>query len=226
VNIESNGNSAIVRLEKDERFYFKKSILTGYPHFDWCLLPPFPAGGPILRILHQSYFGMRSVRGFEKSAEVPVTGYYQRGNFRGLVIPPGEKHYVNARHLAGFSAATQSISTHIKLHPVFWCLQEHFFTVITGPSTVLLYSPSSFVEREDLVFEAPRVVSFNIRRRITASTVQPRSFVSSCINIFDRTVYLRFLDDGTTLAEAHHEGAAHTFSPREFLLHLLALLKL
>jgi hypothetical protein len=226
MQIESKGNAAVIRLENGEGFYFKKSILTGYAHFDWCFWPPFALGGPILRILNHSYFGMRQVRCFGPDVEIPVTGYHFRGNFHGLTIPAGEKRFVSARHLVGFSRSTKGIRTHIKIHPVYWCLREHFFTVVHGPSTVLLYSPSAFVERKDLVFETPRVVSFDIRRRLTATTVQPRTLYSLFRNIFDRTIYLKFLDEGVTLAEAHHEGASSRFSFREFVLHLLSLLKL
>lgn len=226
MNVEPKGNSAVVRLEKGEGFYFKKSILTGYPKFEWCIFPPFVLGGPILRILNKSYFGMREVRCDGQYEEVPVTGYHARGNFYGLSIPPGEKHFVNARHLVGFSHCTKGIRTHIKvLHPVFWCLREHFFTVVEGPSTVLLYSPSSFVMRVEPVFKTQRIVAFNVNRRITASTVQSRTLYSLFRNIFDKTIYLKFVDEGSTLAEAHHEGEPSSFSIREFMVHLLGLLK-
>ena len=179
----------------------------------------------ILRLLHHSYFGMRSVRCVKPTEEVPVTGYHVRGNFYGLTIPAGKKFYVNARHLAGFSHSTKKISTHIKIHPVFWCLREHFFTVVEGPSTVLLYSPSAFVERTDMVFETRRLVSFDISRSFTASTVQSQTVYSFLRNLLDKTVYLKFLEEGLTLAEAHHEGGATGFSLRKLLLHVLAFLK-
>ena len=225
MNIEAQGNAAVVTLAAGEGFYFKQAILTGYPHFDWCPIPPFALGSPILRLLHQSYFGMRSVRCVKPTEEVPVTGYHVRGNFYGLTIPADKKFYVNARHLAGFSHSTKKISTHIKIHPVFWCLREHFFTVVEGPSTVLLYSPSAFVERTDRVFETRRLVSFDISRSFTASTVQSQTVYSFLRNLLDKTVYLKFLEEGFTLAEAHHEGGATGFSLRKLLLHVLAFLK-
>ncbi len=225
MKIESKGNAAVVTLENSEGFYFKKSILTGYPNFEWCWWPPFPLGGPIMRILNKSYFGMRMVRCHEYQVEVPVTGYHVRGNFYGLSISPGEKHFVSARHLVGFSDATKKICTHIKLHPVFWCLREHFFTVVEGPATLLLYSPSSFVEREDLIFEPKRIVSFNINRSLTASAVQPRTIYSMLRNIVDKTIFLKFVDSGSTLAEAHHETESSRFGVKEFLVHLVGLLK-
>ena len=225
MKIEVNGNAAIVFLDRGEGFYFKKNILTGYPHFEWCLFPPFPFGSPIMRLLNKSYFGLRKVLCNNGTREVPVTGYHRRGNFYSLTIPSGQNSYVSARHLVGFSRSTKKITTHIKLHPVFWCLREQFFTVVEGPSTVLLYSPSAFVERNDNVFETRRIISFDIKRRITASTVQPTTWYSHFRNLVDKTVYLKFLDDGTTLAEAHHDGENTEFSVRELFVHILGFLK-
>ena len=81
------------------------------------------------------------------------------------------------------------------------------------------------MERTDRVFETRRLVSFDISRSFTASTVQSQTVYSFLRNLLDKTVYLKFLEEGFTLAEAHHEGGATGFSLRKLLLHVLAFLK-
>jgi len=157
--------------------------------------------------------------------EIPITGYFHRGNFQEVVIPAGGKYFVNARRLVGFSDGIK-IHTHIKFHPIFWCLREHFFTVIHGPGTALLYGKSRFEWRDDSTFETERIMAFDTSRRLTTTTPQPEQIISMLRNVFSSTVYWKFVDDGKSLVEAHHEnpqGEALNF--KEILLHILAFLK-
>jgi hypothetical protein len=221
-----DNNAATITISPGESFYFKGNILTGYPHFDWCFLPPHPLGSPIMRIFYKNYFGMRNVAADTESKTVPVTGYFPRGNFHAVKVPAGKRYYVNARCLAGFSGGTPYLTTHIKLHPVFWCLREHFFTVVTGPSTILLYGKSRFEYRDDADFETARIISFDITRRLSTTTPRTDTVYSVLCNVFSDAVYCHFEDAGQTLVEVHHGGEMEEkFTMKEVFMHILAFFK-
>jgi hypothetical protein len=226
MNIETKDNAATISLSEKESFFFKGTILTGFPQYDYCLLPPFPLGSPIMRLFYRSYFGMKRVTATSGNFQVPVTGYFDRGNFEQVEVPAGRDFFVNARCLVGFSGNIPRIHTHIKIHPVFWCLREHFFTVLRGPRKVLLYGRSKFEWRDDTAFEAGRIMAFDIERRLTTTIPQTTTTYSMFRNVFSSVIFWRFVDGGQTLVEKHHNvDSQEKFSLKHILLHVLAFLK-
>lgn len=179
-----------------------------------------------MRLFYRSYFGMRKVIAKDGPLEIPLSGYFPRGNFQEIDIPAGEKYYINTRHLAGFCGNIPEIHTHIKIHPVFWFLREHFFTVVHGPGKVLLYGNSRFEWRDDFLFETDRIMCFDISRRLTTTTPQSEELYSLLLNIVSSTTYWNFVDPGKTLVETHHNlDYGDKFSIKEVLVHLLTFLK-
>jgi len=226
MKIQVHDNRASVNLDPGESFYFKGSILTGFPKFDWCFPPPHPFGSPIMRLFYRSYFGMKKVSATDGPMEIPLTGVFPRGNFQEIEIPDGKKYYINTRHLAGFCGKVREIHTHIKFHPVFWFLREHFFTVVHGPGKVLLYGNSRFEWREDFSFETDRIMCFDISRRLTTTTPQPEKLLSLIWNIISSTTYWQFVDPGKTLVETHHNVQhSEKLSFKEIVMHFLTFLK-
>ena len=224
MRIEAASNRATLFLEDGDTFYFKPSILTGYPHYNVCFVPPHPYGSPIMRIIYRSYLLMKKVDARGSSKEVSVNGYFPRGNFHSLTVPAGERHMVNARHVAGFCGKTAAIHTHIKFHPAFWCFREHFFSVFHGPATVLLYSRSGFESTTADEYTPSRIVSFNITRRLTPITPQPTSPLSLIYNVFSTEVIWKFIDPGVTIAETHHgEPGSESLSVWEVVKHLAGI---
>ena len=226
MDISTSGNTASLCLKPGERYFFKKSILSGYRNFNTCVSPPFPAGSPIARIIHRCYFGMKTVAATQSPLEVSLTGYYPQGEFYALNIPAGQRHYVNLRNLVGFCDQLVSIHTRIKFALPYWCLAEHFFPVFEGPATLLLYSRSR-LERSTLVeYAAERIVSFNTTRPFRPTSPRPTSFASMAYEIsLSKEVIWHFLEPGDTIVETYQEGMAGTerISMREVLVHLLGL---
>ncbi len=184
-----------------EEFFFKGSLLKGHARFDWRLVPPYPLGSPIARLIHGWYFGMRRVAGVGEASSIPLLGHHARGNFKSIDIPAGEKHFVDARVVVGFSGATNSVHTHIKIAPVYWCLRKHFFTVFEGPATVLLYGPSPIEASEAIDFQPEQVLAFNIQRPFIAALPAPTTQISHVANVFFGQILWRFLEGGETVIE-------------------------
>lgn len=209
MKIETDANVAHVALEPGERFFFKGSHLRGVSSFNWSLVPPFPFGSPIARTLHGCYFGMKYVDAGTEARGVAIIGHHPRGSFYSINVPPGHQYYVNARLLAGFSSRFERIHTHIKVAPVYWCVNKHFFPVFTGPGKILLYSASPIQGSEALEFQPERIAAFNIQRRFRAVPPEPTTMASQGFNVFSHEIIWRFLDDGQTFAESHNYEKAH-----------------
>ena len=220
------GNSANCRLQPGERYFFKNAILTGYRQFNTCLVPPFPLGSPILRMIHRSYFGMKVVEPKKGAQDIALAGYYPQGAFHTLTIPAGERHYVHMRNLVGFCGNLRSIQTRIKFSLPYWCLAEHFFPIVEGPATVLLYSRSGLATSTSLNYAAERIVSFNARRPFRPTAPTPTSFSSMAyeMSLSDEVIW-HFLEPGETIVETYQEGMDGTerLTAKEFIVHMLGL---
>ena len=230
MHVTTDANRASLMLEPGEHFFFKKSMLQGQAQFDWCLRPPYPFGSPIARMLCGSYFWMKKIAARDKQMTIELAGIFARGSFHSIVIPSGEKFFINPHLLAGFSGGFKSVHTHIKVAPVYFCVRKHFFPVFEGPGTVIFYSVSPIQESEELHFQPERLVAFNIARQFTAITPQPSTIASQVYNVFSHELIWRFLVPGTTVAESrsHHESAqggdSHRF--RQLVKHLLGFLRI
>jgi hypothetical protein len=216
-------NGGTLELDAKQSFFFKKTTLKGFRDFDWRILPPYAFGSPIARMLYGCYFLMKVVRAAPGPITVSLAGGHLRGNFFAINVPAGEKHYVNAHYIAGFSDGFKSIHTHIKLAPVYWCVHKWFFAVFEGPGTVLLYAPSPIETTNAVDLQPERVVSFNIERSFAAVAPQPKGVLSQLANVFSREIIWHFLEDGDTVSITHCSDEA---SPPEgfwgWLKHLAA----
>lgn len=224
MDITTAANSAVLRLQAGERYFFKNAILTGHRNFNTCVSPPFPGGSPIARIIHRCYFGMKVVEGGQSGQAVSLTGYFPQGEFYALNIPAGERHYVNMRNLVGFCDRLGSIQTRVRFSLPYWCLAEHFFPVFEGPATLLLYSRSRMECSTLNHYAAERVVSFNTRRRFRPTAPAPTSLPSMAYEMsLSKEVIWHFLEPGRTIVETYQDGAAgaERISLKEVLFHLL-----
>ena len=229
MNVALEMNSAVLTLEPGETFYLKNTVLRGVKDFNWCVIPPYFLGSPIVRILYGSYFKMRCVKApQDQPRQVSLRGVHARGNFHAIKIAPKEKYYVNGHYLAGFSDGLGGLCTHIKFRLGFWMLRRHFFPVFTGPGTVLIYSESPIEEAQDKEFQPDRLMAFNIDREFFPLAPQPTALWSKLANLFSTEVIWVFKDDGISIATRHtvdkEEDENKTFFRRLFE-HGLGLLK-
>ncbi len=225
--IEILPNQAKLELEPGSAFWVKPSLLRGVLRYDWGVPPPHPWGSPFLRIYHGVWI-LKRVEAMEQSERVSLYGSSPRGNFHELQLKKGERCAVAVRCLAGFSGDLHSIHTRIKLGPAFWLLRDHFFCVMEGAGTVLLYSQSALEVSGATEFQPTRIVAFDAGQRFRPVAPQPRRWLSQIINIFfSHEIIWQFEISSQVVAEScsEMEDRRNEGPLRRFFKHLLGFLK-
>jgi hypothetical protein len=231
MQIKTGPNSAELALETGEIFYFRSNFLKNFKNFDWCIIPPQPLGSPIMRVLYKSYFGMRRVSAADQVTRISVRGIHERGNFHSIELQKGQNVFVNAHHLAGFSGQLGGLHTHIKLlNFTFWILGKHFFSVFSGPGTVLLYCHSPFEETSNTVFHPSQILAFDVSRIFRLTPPEPMGALSQLLNLFVSDITWEFITPGLTVAECHidtgeSEDRSGWDTVKEIFWHLISFWK-
>lgn len=133
-------NTADVRLEPGETFHFSLRLLRSR-EFGLPLIPPYPFGSPLARLIHGCYW-LGRFHARSEAATVHLTGAELPGSFAVLDLAAGERAFVNATAIAGFALGPGAhIQTMLRrlLSPTMWLLGHPLPCVFTGPGQVLLY---------------------------------------------------------------------------------------
>jgi hypothetical protein len=225
MEIKTQQNRTDVVLSSDESFFVKPALLKGFVNYDWTFPPPFPFGSPILRLIHRCWI-FKQVQG---NTIIPILGNYPRGNFTVVKLAEGERFFISARHLAGFSGSIRKIKTKIKFSPAFWLFHHHFYTIIEGPGEVLIYGAADFEISKEREFQPSRVVAFKVDKKFRPVAPQPKTVISRVINIlFSHEVIWQFQESGNVIAETCTEvwGSPRGSGLKRFLKHLLGFLRI
>jgi hypothetical protein len=133
-------NTADVHLAPGETLHFSLRLLRSR-EFGLPLVPPYPWGSPLARLIHGCYWlGRFRARG--DAATIHLTGARVPGSFAVLDLAAGERAFVNVAAIAGFALGPggriQTLLARL-LSPTMWLLGHPLPSVFTGPGQVLLY---------------------------------------------------------------------------------------
>jgi hypothetical protein len=199
-------NGLTLHLRPGERFWLHRSLVQGHTRYDWSLFPPHALGSVLGRWWHGMYFGLTVLTGDDVGTPVKLRGTHPRGNFLLVELAGGEEFHVRQGHVRGYSANLRDIHTRIRLWPTFFALRRHFVSCYQGPGAVLIYSSAPLERSSEPAFAPERVVAFATTRAFRAIAPHVPSLQGQLMNLlWSHDVSWRFVDDGTTVVEAHQD---------------------
>jgi hypothetical protein len=181
-------NEADLSIEAGETVYFRGSFLRGRC-FGFSLVPPFPWGSPIARLIHGCYF-MNSASSDEEQSSLQLNGDSGLGKFMLLTLGLGDRYFVNPRYIAAFSFSGEG-GFHTQLQrlwsPSCWGIHHPLPVIAHGPGNIVIYAENLRVvelESEHAAEYIPnQVVAFDCKQPFAVKALRPdRSPISQIIN--------------------------------------------